>query len=99
MGSDGDIVADAGVSLIVVFAGSTKGHPVKHDAVFADFAGRADHHSHAVVAKKALVDAGARMYLHTGKKPADLGEEPGQKAQPQLVERMANQTVHGDGMQ
>ena len=58
-----------------------------------DNGGFADHHPGAVVDEETLADDGGRMYVDTGLRSGDLGDEAGRKASAEPMQRMSQTVV------
>lgn len=78
-GADEHVVAQGGVALAGILAGTAQRYPVVDGAVVSDLAGLAEHDAHAVVDEQTLADGGTRVDLNAGAVAAMLADPPCQK--------------------
>ena len=95
---DEDVVTDRGVSLVLMLSGAAESHPVKENAVSTDHRRLANDNRHSVIAEEARGNLGSGMDLHPGQPAGPLRDKPGQEAQAQPVQRMAQQAMREHGM-
>ena len=71
-GSHHNVFSQGGMALAVVFARSPQGDALIQQAAVPDFGGFPDHHTHAVVDKHAVADAGAGMNFDASERTPHL---------------------------
>ena len=96
-GAHQDIVAQRGVALSLILAGTTQCDALVQQAVVADLRRLADDDAHAVVDDQAVADGGTGVDLDAGPEPAPLGHAPGQE-KPVVDIQPMGQPVIEDGV-
>src|SRR5579862_8749468 len=91
--SDHDVVADRGVTLALLVAGSAERDAQVNENVVANLSGLADYHAHAVVDEETAADPGSRMDFDAGQKAGNLGDETRQNRDVGFIQAM-REAVH-----
>jgi hypothetical protein len=86
------------VTFGLLHAGAPLNHPLIHQDIITNLGCLADDHSHAVVNEEPAANSRSRMYLDSGQKAVDMGEEATQKEQPASPEKVGY-PMQPDGVQ
>ena len=97
-GSDDHIVADGGMPLAFLFAGSAQRHALIEQHVVADFGSLANDDAHSVIDKAAPSDGGAGMDFNAGQGAIKLRDDAGEQRKAGRVKLMGG-AMQEDGME
>ncbi len=88
-GTDHDVVANCGMPLTLLFAGSSQGHALVQGHIIADYSGLANHDTHTVINKQAAPNFRAGVDLYACNETCQLRIEARQETKTVLPKPVA----------